>query len=41
MSKVVRISEENYQKVAKTGAFNQSFESVLSKILEGARYCNC
>ena len=34
MSKVVRISEENYQKVAKAGAFNESFDSVLTKMLE-------
>lgn len=36
MSKVVRISDENYQKVAKAGSFNESFDTVLSKLLKQA-----
>jgi hypothetical protein len=36
MSKVVRISEQNYQKIAQAGAFNESFDAVLSKLLEQA-----
>jgi hypothetical protein len=36
MSKVVRISDENYEKISQAGTFNESFDSVLSKVLEKA-----
>ena len=36
MSKVVRISDETYEKIARAGTFNETFDTVLSKMLEKA-----
>jgi predicted CopG family antitoxin len=34
MSKVVRVSDETYEKIAKEGSFNESFDNLLSRLLE-------
>jgi hypothetical protein len=34
MPKIVMISEENYERIAQAGTFNETFDSVLSKVLD-------
>jgi predicted CopG family antitoxin len=36
MSKVVRISDEAYETIAKNGAFNESFTEALERLLKQA-----